>query len=484
MEHLAASHREYLEARAVDPEQFNGRFRSVEGNDPALVDFAPTHKRSGLLITTESGQVQLRPDSIPRGAGKFICAAGQPPIIDIPAQIAQGAAIAVVEGLVKSSSVSLAWPEGVAVGIIGCSTWAVSGTRYGTLRQELASIEWDGRTCFIIFDADWKTNPEVGRALKALGNHLLKRGALVYAVSVPVLEGDSSTGVDDWLASHPPAERQAALAGLLDDAEKLKAHGGRRKSSGRREKNADRPNAAVELSGACVASGDFIGMDGQTAHYERNVGLWTPLGRAGVSEVACSPEYLNKAKLEPTSGIHKYVPYCIEGKLERQPTAPAPARSLWPFASFVVDVSTASLDGHGCLEYETVEYARDHFFTGKLSYDPAEEWDGEAPKLWRLFLATALGGDEEMVDYAERVAAYIMFGDNHWQKFLYLFGLPESGKGVFISVITSLMGAEHVKALNESLVWDDKPWALLPLLRSRLVVVSCLLYTSPSPRDS
>ena len=80
---LTSQHREYLERRAVDPDQFPGRFRSVEGSDTALANFAPHNKRAGLLI--QSGdRYQLRPDSPPHTNGKaakFLCESGLAPIL-------------------------------------------------------------------------------------------------------------------------------------------------------------------------------------------------------------------------------------------------------------------------------------------------------------------------------------------------------------------------------------------------------------------
>ena len=472
---LQESHREYLERRAVDPDQFNGRFRSVSGNDPALANFPPHGKRAGLLITC-GDRVQLRPDNPPIVKGKpakFISELDLPPIIDVPEQIAEDAPVAIIEGLVKQSSFALAWPEGVAVGICGCACWTVGGSGYKGFREELEALEWDGKTVYITFDADWRSNQHVNRALKALAGHLRRRGALVLVVNVPVLEGDKATGCDDYLASYPPNERQAALQRLLDDAEQLPGHGGPRARAGRPAKEKEegkRPDSARELAFACVGSDNWTLVVDKVAHWERSSGLWTPLTWEQVGEAACYPEYLEAAKLDPAEGIRKAVPARIKGLLQFRGVAPVAPRHLWPFKDYVLDVSRSSFDAQGALELDVSDYAREHFFTGKLAYNPSEEYDGFAPRLWNDFLHTGLGS-YDMVAWAERLVAYVLFGDNHWQKFLYFSGLAGSGKGVLLAVIKALMGSQHVAALNEALVWDDKPWSLLPLLRSRLVTL-------------
>lgn len=58
-------------------------------------------------------------------------------------------------------------------------------------------VEWSGRKVFIIFDANAATNPSVKAARRGLAKELAERGAIVFIVDIPALEGVN--GVDDLL---------------------------------------------------------------------------------------------------------------------------------------------------------------------------------------------------------------------------------------------------------------------------------------------
>jgi hypothetical protein len=59
-------------------------------------------------------------------------------------------------------------------------------------------IEWKGRTVYLIFDANVKTNDSVQAARLGLAKELIRRGAVVRLVDLPEINGDN--GVDDLLA--------------------------------------------------------------------------------------------------------------------------------------------------------------------------------------------------------------------------------------------------------------------------------------------
>lgn len=79
---------------------------------------------------------------------------------------------------------------------------------------ELEAIEWRGRTAYVVFDSDYRTNPQVMLALQRLQGVLIQRGALPRVVTLPTIEGFSKTGLDDFIVKHG----KEAFASLVEDA--------------------------------------------------------------------------------------------------------------------------------------------------------------------------------------------------------------------------------------------------------------------------
>jgi len=72
------------------------------------------------------------------------------------------------------------------------------------LLPELARINWVKRKAYLIYDSDFKTNPNVCDALNLLAEKLFQRGALPHLVPLPnILDADKKTGLDDWLVANP-----------------------------------------------------------------------------------------------------------------------------------------------------------------------------------------------------------------------------------------------------------------------------------------
>ena len=82
---------------------------------------------------------------------------------------------------------------------------------------ELAQIEWPRRAVYVVYDSDYRTNPQVCAALLELSRELVERGALPFVVSLPELGTTKKTGLDDFLV----AEKPGALKDLLEQAEPL-----------------------------------------------------------------------------------------------------------------------------------------------------------------------------------------------------------------------------------------------------------------------
>jgi hypothetical protein len=67
---------------------------------------------------------------------------------------------------------------------------------------DLARIEWQGRTTYVLFDSDKQRNTSIQAAERELARELKSRGSIIRIVDIPDLPGLEKTGADDFLA-HP-----------------------------------------------------------------------------------------------------------------------------------------------------------------------------------------------------------------------------------------------------------------------------------------
>lgn len=84
---------------------------------------------------------------------------------------------------------------------------------------ELDLLDWRLRKVYIVYDSDTRTNPNVARAVAALAEALMERGAMPYYVSLPDVydDPDQKTGLDDYLVAEgaDKLERLCADTGEL-----------------------------------------------------------------------------------------------------------------------------------------------------------------------------------------------------------------------------------------------------------------------------
>ena len=104
----------------------------------------------------------------------------------------------ITEGELKASK---ATKEGFpTIGLGGVYSWKSTDQGIEFL-PELEKINWLKRNVYVIFDSDFRQNPNVIKALNALAEQLYMRGAIPYITPLPdVVEGkDAKTGLDDYL---------------------------------------------------------------------------------------------------------------------------------------------------------------------------------------------------------------------------------------------------------------------------------------------
>ena len=104
---------------------------------------------------------------------------------------------------------------------------------------------------------------------------------------------------------------------------------------------------------------------------------------------------------------------------------------------------------------------------------------GDAAKAvrWVQFLEQVFNGDQELIDWMQRFAGYLLTGSTREQIFLFCFGHGANGKSVFIEVLKHVM-ADYSRAIASETLSESKRQAggatpdLAALIGARLVLCS------------
>lgn len=83
------------------------------------------------------------------------------------------------------------------------------------------------------------------------------------------------------------------------------------------------------------------------------------------------------------------------------------------------------------------------------------EWQAECTT-WKKFLADAMRGDNEIVDFLQRVCGYALTGLVDEEKLFFMFGSGANGKSVFANVIAAALGDYAVTVRATLLARDPK----------------------------
>jgi hypothetical protein len=115
------------------------------------------------------------------------------PVATLPAVLHSAEPVYIVEG--EKKALAVAQTGLPTIGICGIEGWHLAGSR--DLHPDLDDIGLRRRTVCLLPDGDWRTNPDVARAVHRLGEAIRNRGAEGRLILVP----DGFKGVDDYLAA-------------------------------------------------------------------------------------------------------------------------------------------------------------------------------------------------------------------------------------------------------------------------------------------
>ncbi len=235
---LSDHYRHLSEGSGIAPEVIKERgYRSILGkSELEKIGFTSAQQRApGILIPLwsvdgkEAG-FQFRPDH-PRTSGrdrpvKYESPAGSSNRLDCPpcCQKILGnpqVPLWITEGSKKADA--LASKGACAISVTG--VWGFKGkNQFGgiTFLADWDYIALKGRTVHLAFDSDIVTKEPVRKAMEHIGEHLKRKGAMVHVIQLPQLEGQSKTGIDDYLLRYTlqDAERLAGSFKLEETADK------------------------------------------------------------------------------------------------------------------------------------------------------------------------------------------------------------------------------------------------------------------------
>ena len=200
-------------------------YRSMLGKSELKeIGYTPAQQRApGILIPLwsvdgkEAG-FQFRPDhprTSSRGKSiKYESPAGSSNRLDCPPRCQKmignpQVPLWITEGSKKADA--LASKGACAISVTG--VWGFKGkNQFGgiTFLTDWDYVALKNRTVYLAFDSDIVTKEPVRKALEHIGEHLKRKGAAVQIIQLPQLEGQSKTGIDDYLLRYS-----------LQDAERL-----------------------------------------------------------------------------------------------------------------------------------------------------------------------------------------------------------------------------------------------------------------------
>lgn len=307
----------------------------------------------------------------------------------------------------------------------------------------------DGRTVYVMLDANVSTNSKVQAARSALAQELRKRGCTVKVCDLPQTEGVN--GPDDFIAAHgddamskvfaDAAASEDAPEGFSDDA------------------------LALRFTAKHGDDLRFTSLWGRWSRWDGH--RWEPdetltvydLARSICREAADTADNKNVAQR-----VNSAATIAAVERLARSDRHHAAAVSQWDCDPWLLNTPGGAID---LRSGELHPSDRLDYCTKSTSVAPG----GECP-LWLRFLHTVTGGVMELQEYLQRVCGYVLTGSTREHALFFLYGLGANGKSVFVSTIAGILGDYSKVAAVESFTasqGESHPTDLAGLQGARLV---------------
>lgn len=473
---LSENHRAELHASGISDEMIaRAGIKTVADNAVAeVLGWQPTahHWGKGLLIPFPGlnyARVKLDFPRVLRGKPvKYESPRGQPNQAYFPPgfrdQIADPTRlILITEG--EKKALSAAQRGFATIGLVGVWGWLqarpkrADGSRRGSRRllPELATLPWDGRQVFVVFDSDAAEKKDVRKAAAELITALELLGPSVRFVTLPAL-GDGKTGLDDFLVHHGD-QGPAELQRLLDRAPKPETRDGcgrtvfefadeflRERFSGmgrferpalvnwRDEFHIWRGTRYVTMPNAEFRRGVLSWLDGQVRGIR-------PKHAVEVTECAASRVLL--------PGVHE------EPLWLGSTGGPANAADWLSVKNGILDLRSGQLLPHSPLWFSRTALP--------FAYDSRAACDH-----WLQFLDEVLDRDEERIELIQQWFGLCLTNDTRFHAILLLQGPRRSGKSTLLRILRAMVGDDNV--CSPRLTTLGEPFGLMGLLGKRVAI--------------
>jgi len=87
-------------------------------------------------------------------------------------------------------------------------------------------------------------------------------------------------------------------------------------------------------------------------------------------------------------------------------------------------------------------------YRSNVKYDPQAKCEK-----WEHFLSSCMEGDQESVEYIQKVCGYLLSGDTSLKSMFLVYGIPGTGKSIFLNVLSAVM-SEYATELPPSAFLD------------------------------
>jgi putative DNA primase/helicase len=352
----------------------------------------------------------------------------------------------------------------------------------------LLSVNWTGRSVYILFDSDAAANENVLSAEWHLAETMTRHGASVKIVRLPQ-PGQDKVGLDDFLV----ANSADALRELIATATEPKQP----KKTLKVLEAADDPHrlAGIHLKECCEHT------DGLTLRQYRDEWFswedtWRVLPdrelaseltittKAEMNRINLIAQALAIAKGEKPPDVRKVTGRLIadvahalasltmlSGRIE----APAWLSSEPPFpASEILACKNGLVHLPSLVQNKPCFLPHTPSFFSHTCLDFDFNATAPAPEQWLKFLGELWPSPDGVIDPAittlQEIMGYLISGETNQQKIFLLIGPTRSGKGTIGRVIRALLGAANVVSPTLSSLGGD--FGLWPLLHKTVAIIS------------
>lgn len=345
--------------------------------------------------------------------------------------------VTITEGEIKSICANI---YGIpCIGVGGVSGWKTRINGQSIPLPELDEWEWKGRKVELAFDADVMTKPDVQAALSAFAQELGRRGAEIKSVSIPALEGQGNTGIDDFLVANG---REAYDALPREDVKLILD-----------------PKAPLDIARVLVAARYTEGELRTLHNYQDVFYAWdgTCYCEVPMKEIKKQVyELLDSAKqkttnkegkgittpIKPSRNLVDNVCHALESWTHVKSDLSPP---FWLNGREVPEVRNTVVCRNGLLHIPRkilYEHSPAFFGLSALSFDFNP--DAPKPEQWLAFLGQLWHEDPSAINTLQEVFGYLLTTDTSQHKIFMLVGPKRSGKGTIARVLTELLGCDNV----------------------------------------